>query len=88
MEGNTGEEADSHAVAAVPVVVSVLWVLFCFFYHTRLLAVILSWLVNWLSPDTHIKIGTFLFTKLMAKFVYDSLNVHLYHNLDHNCIYY
>ena len=63
MEGNSsGEafcEADSHAVVAVPVVVSVLWALFCFFYHTRLLAVLLTWLINWLSTDTHISIGTF-----------------------------
>ena len=53
------EAADSHAVVAVSVVVSVLWVLFCFFYHTRLLAVLLSWLINWLSTNTHISIGTF-----------------------------
>lgn len=63
MEGNASEEAfceaDSHAVAAVPVVVSVFWALFCFFYHTRLLAVLVSWLVNWYSTDTHIKIGRY-----------------------------
>ena len=65
MEGNnSGEaycEADGHAVAAVPAVVSVFWALFCFFYHTRLLAVLLSWLINRFSTDTHISIGMFLF---------------------------
>lgn len=66
MEGNASEEAfceaNGHAVVAVPVVVSVFWALFCFFYHTRLLAVLLSWLINRFSTDTHISIGMFLFT--------------------------
>lgn len=91
MEGNASEEAfceaESHAVAAVPVVVSVFWALFCFFYHTRLLAVLLSWLVNRFSPDTHIKIGTFSCTNLKISCILVNayrLNALLYHN----CVYY
>ena len=78
MEGNdSGEafcEADGHAVAAVPVVVSVFWALFCLFYHTRLLAVLLSWLVNRFYTDTHISIGKYLFTNRIilntCKYIY------------------
>ncbi|XP_065883206.1 bridge-like lipid transfer protein family member 1 [Dysidea avara] len=48
----------THALLTLPVVLSVLWTLFCLFYHTRLLALLLSWLTNRFLNDSHVTIGS------------------------------
>jgi len=60
----------THALLTLPVVLSVLWTLFCLFYHTRLLALLLSWLINRFSNNSHIIIGEVL-VKLRALIIDD-----------------
>jgi len=50
----------THVLLTLPVVLSALWALFCLFYHTRLLALLLSWLTNRFLSDSHVTIGALL----------------------------
>jgi len=50
----------THALLTLPVVLSVLWALFCLFYHTRLFALLLSWLINRFLYGSHVTIGELL----------------------------